>query len=161
ATGRGSPTPFAIPAGAAHIVFSPDGTRIAAAGEDAVAGIDTQSGRELYVLREHTSRVSTGAWGADGRTLLTATTGQFGVSSIPGQLKLWRASDGQVVHELKGHNAGIAGAAFHPDGTRVLSSSGDGTVKLWDTVSGQEILSLRLQVKEAHFDPRGERLAVL
>ena len=33
--------------------------------------------------------------------------------------------------------------AFTPDGKRLASGSADGMVKLWDTVSGEETLTLR------------------
>src|SRR5260370_9550762 len=40
---------------------------------------------------------------------------------------------------FKGHTDSIAGVGFSPDGKMVLSSSLDGTIRLWDAAGGQEI----------------------
>lgn len=37
------------------------------------------------------------------------------------------------------HTAGVAGVAFSPDGTRVVSGSSDRTVRMWDARTGKEI----------------------
>ena len=48
-------------------------------------------------------------------------------------MKVWDAS-GRVasLHELKGHTVGVMSVAFSPDGTRIVSGSGDKTAKVWD-----------------------------
>src|SRR5262249_39258610 len=35
-----------------------------------------------------------------------------------------------------GHSAGVSSVAFSPNGARVLSCSGDKTLKLWDSATG-------------------------
>jgi WD40 repeat protein len=55
----------------------------------------------------------------------------------------------------------VWGLAFTPDGTRLASASRDMTVKLWDTASGQEVLTLRdfaSEVSGVAFSPDGRRL---
>jgi WD40 repeat protein len=51
--------------------------------------------------------------------------------------------------------------AFSPDGKRIATGSGDLTIKLWDTATGQEVLSLRghtAGVASVAFSPDGKRL---
>jgi WD40 repeat protein/tRNA A-37 threonylcarbamoyl transferase component Bud32 len=43
---------------------------------------------------------------------------------------------------LQGHSGGVKSVAFSPDGSRLLSGSADGTIRLWDAASGQELHAL-------------------
>jgi predicted NACHT family NTPase len=63
---------------------------------------------------------------------------------------------------LKGHTKLINSVAFSPDSKRLASGSADQTVKLWDTVTGQEILTLKGNtggLTSVAFSPDGKRLA--
>ncbi|KAK0731983.1 HET-R [Lasiosphaeris hirsuta] len=63
---------------------------------------------------------------------------------------------------LEGHRDSVLSVTFSPDGQRLASGSGDNTIKIWDTASGQ-----CLQTLEGHhdwvwsvtFSPDGQRLA--
>ena len=50
--------------------------------------------------------------------------------------------EGRARVELEGHASAVTGLAFNPDGTRIATSSGDSTVKLWDPTEGEELLTL-------------------
>jgi WD40 repeat protein/tRNA A-37 threonylcarbamoyl transferase component Bud32 len=52
-----------------------------------------------------------------------------------------------------------SGVAFNPDGKRLASAVHDGTVKVWDAQTGQELLTLKGAAGTVAFSPDGKRLA--
>jgi len=66
----------------------------------------------------------------------------------------------RVQFTLRGHMAHVA---YSPDGMRLATVSDDGSVKFWDTATGQELLTLKTapdgSVSAVAFSPDGARLA--
>src|SRR5947209_16743904 len=63
---------------------------------------------------------------------------------------------------LRGHSGPIRSVAFSPDGKRLATTSDDGTAKIWEAGSGQELLTLRGHsgsIRSVAFSPDGKRLA--
>ncbi len=110
--------------------FSPDGTRIASAGDDATVRIwDVATGHAIHVLKGHTGGLLTVKFSPDGR--LVASAGRDAT------VRLWDAQAGREAHTLKGHAIGVASVAFSPDGRLIASAGWDKTVKLWDPATGR------------------------
>ncbi|MFM7737929.1 MAG: WD40 repeat domain-containing protein, partial [Planctomycetota bacterium] len=62
---------------------------------------------------------------------------------------------------LYGHEERVQSVAFSPDGTRIVSGSGDSTLKLWDAASGEELKTLSGHtdgVGSVAFSPDGTRI---
>lgn len=64
--------------------------------------------------------------------------------------------------ELPGHTGEAFGLAFHPTERRLASVGADGRLRLWDVVSGEQLLQLGAggpSFTSVTFDTRGERVA--
>ncbi len=149
--------------------FSPDSLRFAVASYDhstasgAVTVWDMTTRQEVYHLRAPATGVT---FSSDGSRLAT-----YGVTNV---VKIWDATAGQELIELKGHTfhqlsrgpCAVGGVAFSPDGRRVASAGDDGAIRIWDSVTGQEILTLKNPTGDApeqnwlSFSPNGNRLLV-
>jgi len=76
---------------------------------------------------------------------------------------VWDAGSGeQVGAPLKGHRKAVVSVAFSPDGKRIVSGSGDHTIRLWSTETGEELEppleGHQNYVWSVGFSPDGKRL---
>jgi WD40 repeat protein len=146
------------------VAFSPDGTRLAVAGNyndgqgDAGAGAVKvwllSTGQELMSFATDVKELHSIAFSPDGALLVCGCK--------DGTIRLWQAATGKKHLVLHGHSAPVKKVVFSPDGQRLASASEDSTAKLWDVETGAEVLSLdghSGQVWDVAFDPSGRQLA--
>ncbi len=143
-----------------RVVISPDGQRLASVYRDdnLIHLWDTASGREINVLRGHTSTINDLAFSPKGDLLASA--------SNDGSVRLWEMSSGHEVHVLT-HQAPVQCVAFSSE-DGILASGGYAwvgekpTVWLWDGKRGKKIRPPRRhsqQVSAVAFSPDGRLLA--
>ena len=61
---------------------------------------------------------------------------------LTGEVRILDAETAREVWSLKGHTLMVRDVVFSPDGLRLATTSADHTVRLWDLITGQEILKL-------------------
>jgi WD40 repeat protein len=75
---------------------------------------------------------------------------------------LWNIN-GRKIAELSGHTDNVYAARFSPDGKRIVSSSADGTFRVWDGLDGH--LIYRSNTKglawDASFSPSGQQIVIV
>jgi WD40 repeat protein len=127
---------------------------------------DLLSGDVLFDLVGHTGAVFDVDWNPDGSRVATG--------SEDGTAKVWdleasaAAAAGIEILTLEGHAgdlwSDVFGVDFGPDGSLLATASWDGTAKVWDSTTGEELLTLeghKDRVNEVTFSPDGERLATV
>src|SRR2546430_418952 len=84
--------------------------------------------------RPHRPDLGCGAW---YRTCRLAT------SSSDRTARIWDATHCTELGVLRGHQDGVWGVAWSPDGARLATTSFDRTARIWDAASGSELVVLR------------------
>ena len=135
--------------------FSPDGLRLASAGDNETATLwDVETGRALLTLPD-TGEVSCAVFRPPaGQWLVTGNR--------TGDVTIWDLTTRQTVRTLRGHTGTIRSVAFAPDGQRLASGADDQRVKIWDVATGalvHELTSHSHLVSAVAFSPDGKLLA--
>ena len=76
-------------------------------------------------------------------------------------VRVWDASTGVELKELKRHTDHINSVAFSSDGTRIVSGSDDKSVRVWDASTGVELKELKrhtMSVRSVAFSCDGTRI---
>jgi WD40 repeat protein len=89
---------------------------------------------ELFVQTGHAGSVHSVAWSPDGKTLASGSPDHT--------IKLWDASNGQLLRTLSGHFDTVESVAWSPDGKTLASGSADHMIKLWDASNGQALRTI-------------------
>lgn len=120
--------------GAIHCVtFSPDGYTIATGGADGAVRLWGQGGEpKTNAFAEHTDAVRSVAFSSDGKLLAS------GGAERDCNVILWDIAKGQSIVTMEGHTQPVTGLAFTADQKRIVSASGDETLRIWDVQLKEE-----------------------
>jgi WD40 repeat protein len=124
--------------GSDSLVFSPNGELVAVSTGD-VFIIDIESGQMTFsnvsdTFSRSDELVTAVDFSPDGSRLVTAHDGF---------ISIWDVTNGEKVKTIQGHeDKKINAIAFTPDGNRIVSAGWDDNLRVWDSTSGAEILSI-------------------
>ena len=97
--------------------------------------------------------------GPPGRS--TRAGGLLAAGTLRSTIDLWNLASREKVATLTGHNNLVTSVCFSPDGRRLLSASGDATVRMWDPVTRRLLLRLDAgsEALDVAFSPDGDEVA--
>jgi WD40 repeat protein/predicted Ser/Thr protein kinase len=139
---------------------SPDGSRVAISFGRKVDIVDAMTGATIssFPVAAGVARL---AWSGDNSRLIAVGSDR--------QARVWRAETGDEVKVLFGSAGGIINAALHSQARLILTAELDRTVRLWDLVRSQPILTVegeglavQFSADGRHFGPirLGNRLTI-
>jgi WD40 repeat protein/tRNA A-37 threonylcarbamoyl transferase component Bud32 len=113
------------------VAFSPDGKSVAASGLLTGRGPagrvwDLATKKERWGISDSVGVLAL-AFSPDGKRLVT--TGPFP--------RVWDASSGKQLIQLHGHGSVVTGVVFTSDSKRLITASGDQTIRVWDAAFGR------------------------
>ncbi len=129
--------------GADFIVWSPDGSKIAGAGEvgpfptasnpnpptkSVVQIWDASTGKLLERYFGHNQQVKSLAWSPDSKLIASASNDQT--------VQVWEAATGKTRLTYRGHKQIVDTVAWSPKGDYLASGGGDNTVQVWEAATG-------------------------
>ena len=105
--------------------LSPDGRWLAIASSDPIVQIfSVQSGSLIRTLDAGgIFRINAMSWSPDG-TRFVSVGQEF--------MRIWDAASGSLIATLVGHTSAIEDVDWSHDGSRIVTASDDGTVRVWD-----------------------------
>jgi WD domain, G-beta repeat len=107
-----------------------------------IAAISNIPYERLTLVRQLTgyqSETYSLALSADGRWLVS---GHGDITHVDDAVKVWRLSDGQLIHNLLGHSHWIYSVLLSADAETIISGSLDGTLQWWQLTTGTKLPQL-------------------
>lgn len=116
------------------LAWSPDSTQIAFGTlGGAIRVWDLANKKWLHILEGHTATVNSIAWSTDGTLLATASDDLT--------VRVWEMNRGKLLHTLE--HANPVTSVTWSDATTLASGSYDGFVRIWNAVTGDQLLQIR------------------
>lgn len=168
-------------AGFLDLAFSPDGKRLATISRDHLVKVwDVETGRELMSFKAHGvdppfDGSPSVAFSTDGKRIVSCGADRYVRVWDANQVELVAVGDPPPPLAINDSNVAIGQqparylrdiecVAFSPDGRRVVSGASDGEIKVSDTDSGHDVLTLQshmaglyyIRINQVAYSPDGK-----
>jgi len=149
------------------VTWSPDGQRIASAGEDRTVQVwDALNGNDAFTYHNHSNAVTDVTWSPDGQWIASASEDQtvqvWDATFEPRWLRALALRAGYKYSNYEGHANAVQTVAWSPGGRYIASGGNDNTVYVWDADTKETITSYHGQsdmVKTVAWSPDGQWIA--
>jgi len=135
-----------------EVAWNPRFPQLVAADRDHWKVVDLENGAILSERQVNEGLYGWPSWHPSGRKFAMGT----------GNLKIgiWNSTSTELtVDPICGHRNGGVVVRFSPDGDRLVSNDWDQTIRMWDTRSGQQLLSVLANGVKLQFNDTGTHLA--
>lgn len=135
-TGKSLAAPLTAPTKVSSLAFSPDGTTLASAnGDGSLAFWHIATGEMIGTpIISHFAAIRAAVLSPDEKLLATAAEDY--------KIIVWDTTTHAAIHTLQGHTNYVLTLAFSHDGSKLISGSGDRTVRFWDMATGEQTAML-------------------
>lgn len=99
---------------------------------------DLETGDSIRDCSKECSSALVGGWSPDGQLLAVGQGGEIS----RGKIHLIDASSGKKLGELPGHEGGVTGVLFHPEGKFLATCGRDTLARLWQTKDSKQLQQL-------------------
>ncbi|ETO25692.1 WD-40 repeat-containing protein [Reticulomyxa filosa] len=134
------------------VKFSPDGKKIISSSHDSTIRIwDVSSGQVIQKIDTYPYRPIDAQFSPKYKIIASAAGTKIMLYTI----------SGEFLRKMEGHHDNITRIQFSPDGEKIVSSSIDKTVRLWDVYTGLQKACMYghlRKVNDAKFSPDGQTI---
>ncbi|MBL8182370.1 MAG: protein kinase [Blastocatellia bacterium] len=142
--------------------FSPDGRLLTTVSNDNVIRTWDFASRSIVSQTEPFQGAWKSAYFPDSKKMAVAAS-----SAANALVKVYDAETSREILTLTGHSKRVRAVDVSSDGKLIASGSQDGTVRIWDAATGQELRKFEIstltrgrEILDLQFDPTGETLYV-
>jgi WD40 repeat protein len=138
------------------VAFSPDGNKVATSHSEGghIRLWDASNGEPLTTLRDEEGKPVQGNWSED-----FSPDGTLFAAPSDDNLYVWEVGTGRVVEHL--NVPGLSQIAFTVDGRRLIGTSGDGVLRVWDTRTWKAEAAIEAGAGDIQVSPIGNRAATV
>lgn len=115
--------------GITSVLYNKSGSQIVTTTTNSIITWDINTGSKISEIKNDSTRYFGAVTFIDGTKLIAAS------KNYGGNIDIWDLSAGKTVGKLIGHQRVLTQILVSPDGKNLLTTSEDGTAKLWDISS--------------------------